>query len=690
VILPLGQSGSHSSGHTVTQRSRIPRRSLVHLGGGVPLRAGSVPLCESPRVHDHTESAAKIRELETPAAGGMRQGLLREQVEQPESPGIRRREDKLPYGVLCCDAMCGCDKELAAAVGSPGQPGSATGDAQAFAVYGLTLAPAIASQSVWLILLSLNAIGPFSSDAYLPNLPDIEKDLGTSRALASLTIQINWIVLGLINPVIGSLSDTYGRKTITAVSLSIFVVGAVGSALSKTLLQLMIARVVMGVGQAVSVIASAVIRDLVDDPGERMRITGFFNMLQPLMILAAPSLGGVVGQLVGWRDLFWGLAGWGVLTMVLVASFVPESNKAYLRRTSSAAASSPVDKVDQALAERSLCAKLCEMFSSVPFTALTLTASVFMGGVRSMLSTIPYVYSEYYCLDTALVGILIAVPTGCGVGSSMVAVGVAKKADTGLLLRYGMLVGCLAPVALALGGYYYLHGWWTTTAAVAVMSATGFFVLPAMQVLILEDFKHMSGLTAGISKLVMTLISTGGSMVVSDLYDHSEEHGGSGSGVAVSKPGQDDCGHFNEPLGLSPAQFLCWALAIYMVATQLVFWVVSALELGGLLATLSRVPACVVGSLACLLRSCLRYGAGLRGVRQRLRLHPHAAARRPGRAVAAADAAGRVGQPARSGGQRGRQEVVVSLHEMQTLIIVPLFSPNATDLPTGADESLYL
>eukprot|EP01050_Picozoa_sp_SAG11_P011076 SAG11_NODE_1148_length_5683_cov_73.890561_6_plen_50_part_00 len=31
---------------------------------------------------------------------------------------------------------------------------------------------------------------------------------------------------------------------------------------------------------------------------------------------------------------------------------------------------------------------------------------------------------------------------------------------------------------------------------VAVMSTTGFFVLPAMQVLILEDFKHMSGLTA--------------------------------------------------------------------------------------------------------------------------------------------------------------------------------------------------
>ena len=244
---------------------------------------------------------------------------------------------------------------------------------------------------MWLILLSLNAIGPFSSDAYLPNLPDIEKDLGTSRALASLTIQINWIVLGLINPVIGNLSDAYGRKTITAVSLLVFVVGAIGSALARTLTELMIARIVMGCGQAVSVIASAVIRDLVDDPQERMRITGFFNMLQPLMILAAPSLGGVIGQLVGWRDLFWGLAGWGALTMVLMAMYVPESNKAYLQRQSSspAASISPVDARANELESKSLCAKLCEMFSSVPFTALTLTAAVFMGGIRSMLCAHP-------------------------------------------------------------------------------------------------------------------------------------------------------------------------------------------------------------------------------------------------------------------------------------------------------------
>ena len=45
-------------------------------------------------------------------------------------------------------------------------------------------------------------------------------------------------------------------------------------------------------------------------------------LAEPLMILAAPSLGGVIGQLTGWRALFWLLAGWGALTMLFFYCFV--------------------------------------------------------------------------------------------------------------------------------------------------------------------------------------------------------------------------------------------------------------------------------------------------------------------------------------------------------------------------------
>ena len=45
----------------------------------------------------------------------------------------------------------------------------------------------------------------------------------------------------------------------------------------------------------------------------------------------------------------------------------------------------------------------------------------------------------------------------------MLAVVIAKSSNTHNLLTYGMLAGCLAPIALFFGGYQYQLGWWTTT-----------------------------------------------------------------------------------------------------------------------------------------------------------------------------------------------------------------------------------
>merc|ERR1711990_1172850 len=81
----------------------------------------------------------------------------------------------------------------------------------------------------WIILMSLNTIGAFSSDAYVPNLNAIADDLQASDESVSLTIQINWIMLGLWNPVIVYFSDKYGRKEVIYIALIVYCIGAVGS-----------------------------------------------------------------------------------------------------------------------------------------------------------------------------------------------------------------------------------------------------------------------------------------------------------------------------------------------------------------------------------------------------------------------------------------------------------------------------
>jgi predicted MFS family arabinose efflux permease len=483
----------------------------------------------------------------------------------------------------------------------------------------------------WLVLLSLNVIGPFASDAYLPNLPNIKCDLATSSEDASLTIQVNWVVLGLLNPVIGSLSDRFGRKVVTAASLLTFVVGAIGSATAPTLGTLMAARVIMGCGQAVSVVATAILRDLVDDPQERLRVTSIFQTLQPLAIVAAPSVGGMVGDVFGWRVVFICLGCWGCLTMCLVSTFIPESNQQFLlRRTSGIAGSDAFGAPllatpgggPAALAEpepgvaskiyRSWCGDMKQrqaLFSHAQYIRLTVTAGLFMAGVRSMLATISFVYSQFYCVSAFYIGFLTAVPTAAGIGSSMLAGSLARKHSTDTLLKYGMLAGCLAPVCLFVGGLPGIaeQGWFMVAGPCAVMSATGFFVLPAMQVLILEDFKHMSGFAAGMSKLIMTLVSTFGSMAVSYFYSEADvdldggDHGGDSSTDCTGAISLDDTDavngtHLNVStadvtvtatevrrecvagtstamvLGRSPPGFLLWVLCVCMVATQLCYW----------------------------------------------------------------------------------------------------------------------
>jgi DHA1 family bicyclomycin/chloramphenicol resistance-like MFS transporter len=142
--------------------------------------------------------------------------------------------------------------------------------------------------------MSLNTIGPFSSDAYIPNLNTIAEDLNASDEAVSLTIQINWIMLGLWNPVIGHLSDKYGRKKVIYVALVVYMIGALMSAWAPTIFLLNVARCIQGCGEAVSVITTAVIRDVVDDMDERMSLMAFFSMMRPIMLLAAP--GGCVGH----------------------------------------------------------------------------------------------------------------------------------------------------------------------------------------------------------------------------------------------------------------------------------------------------------------------------------------------------------------------------------------------------------
>jgi len=227
--------------------------------------------------------------------------------------------------------------------------------------------------------------------------------------------------------------------------------------------------------------------------------------------------------------------------------------------------------------------KLGRMWWDRDFVDLTLVAAFYMGAVRAMLSNISFVYEDYYKMDSFATGVLISVPTLCGFFSSMAALAVVHRVSTTTMLRVGMMVAWLSPIAMILAAGsprctdcpYDQHqaivagqstgwgsSWWVTTLCVALMSSTGFFTLPAMQTVVMQDLKDISGLAGGLSKMVMQFISTGMSVVASYVFTHDPA------------TGEVDDAHHDPPIYTHyHTQRLLYTLGAALLVCQVYFWV---------------------------------------------------------------------------------------------------------------------
>ncbi|SFG33310.1 MFS transporter, DHA1 family, bicyclomycin/chloramphenicol resistance protein [Actinopolymorpha cephalotaxi] len=184
-----------------------------------------------------------------------------------------------------------------------------------------------------LLLGSITAIGPMSIDLYLPAFPELARSLHTTEPLVQLTLTACLVGLAVGQALIGPLSDAIGRRRPLLVGMAGYAVASVLCALAPTVEALAAGRFLQGLaGSAGAVLAQALVRDLVDGP----MVASILSRLLLVMGVApviAPTLGGQLLGLTGWRGLFWLLAAFGLVMTGVVAVFVRETLTAERRRT---------------------------------------------------------------------------------------------------------------------------------------------------------------------------------------------------------------------------------------------------------------------------------------------------------------------------------------------------------------------
>jgi EmrB/QacA subfamily drug resistance transporter len=146
-------------------------------------------------------------------------------------------------------------------------------------------------------------------------LPTIGRDLGDLEHLPWI-VTVYLLTSTAVTPLYGKLSDTYGRRSVLLVGILIFIVGSVACALAPTLMVLVLARGLQGIGGGgLIALGQTIIADLVP-PKERAKYQVYFAAVFMGSSLLGPVLGGFMAEHLHWSSIFWinlplgGLAYW--------------------------------------------------------------------------------------------------------------------------------------------------------------------------------------------------------------------------------------------------------------------------------------------------------------------------------------------------------------------------------------------
>lgn len=156
----------------------------------------------------------------------------------------------------------------------------------------------------------------------IPLLPFYAKHFGASDLVATTLVTVYAVCSLVSTPIIGKLSDQYGRKPLLMYSQAGTCAGFLVLAFSSSLWMLFIGRILPGISAGNLSIAQAYISDHTK-PEDRAKAFGIIGIAFGLGFLAGPALGGTLGDIALHLPFFLS-AGFSATAMLLTYILLPK------------------------------------------------------------------------------------------------------------------------------------------------------------------------------------------------------------------------------------------------------------------------------------------------------------------------------------------------------------------------------
>jgi len=305
-------------------------------------------------------------------------------------------------------------------------------------------APAAESRGARLRLIvmlgALSAFGPFSIDLYLPSLPTIVDDFGTSAAQIQLTLSACLLGIAAGQLLAGPVSDAVGRRRPLLCGLALYAGTSLACAFAPSAPALIGLRFAQGMaGAAGMVIGRAIVRDRYRGD-EAARVFSGLLSIHSCAPLIAPLIGSQLLRLTSWRGTFVALAAAGLAGLVVVGRSLPETLPPARRQSGGLARTGSV---------------LRELVRDRVFLGYAFACGGTYGALFGYIAGSPFALQELYGLSPVAFAAIFALNGGGQLSASLLNARLLGRFRARQMLAAGLALGSGSAallLALALAG----------------------------------------------------------------------------------------------------------------------------------------------------------------------------------------------------------------------------------------------
>ncbi|WP_235584914.1 MFS transporter [Candidatus Methanomethylophilus sp. 1R26] len=347
------------------------------------------------------------------------------------------------------------------------------------------------------LIVVLAAFPPMSTDMYLPALPVMVDELGTTEAVMNMTLYGFMFSMAVSILILGPVSDKFGRKKVLVCALAEYCITTLLCSLAQGVGELIALRVLQAVGSgAAMTVSTAYVKDVYSG-ALRVRMLNVVAVIGVLGPLLAPIVGAGLISVWGWRSTFVAPVFVGIAAFIMVL-MTDETLP-------------PSERVEGGV--RQMLRGMKELCGNRAFVVFTVMTTIFNLPFMGYLSVSSYIYEDMFGMSEAAYSLLLGFTLIMGTVFMTVINKLTGSVVNRRMLKFYLALGTVSAVAMLLVGN---REWYFFLVAFIICVTVGTAIRPWGMGILMASHPGDSGAVSSLMNFIFFMIGCTG-MVLSTL-----------------------------------------------------------------------------------------------------------------------------------------------------------------------------